>query len=103
MADSALATHTRRYKAYIESFKAELEEEIELKKDFNQHAKELHAWILNITNELEVREFDNTLEGIRGKLAQFDNFVKTDLAAHASEKSVLEKKSSSLEVFIFHF
>ena len=61
-----LSSRNRRHNTYIKNFVSELEEELALKEDFDNHAKALNDWIHATIPVLEAREFDNTLEGIRG-------------------------------------
>jgi len=92
-----LATRNGRHNNYVDNFSTEMEEEIALKEDFDNHAKALYDWILATIPELQNLTFDNTLEGIRALFAQFENFGKKDLAEKKSEKSFVEKKDAAIK------
>jgi len=92
-----LAARNRRHNTYISNFVAEMNEEIFLKEDFDNHTKALYDWINATIPIFVAREFDNTLEGIRRQIAEFESFKNKELAEHQSEKKFVEKKDAIIQ------
>ena len=68
----------------------------ELKAEYNIKAKELLDWINKKTEELGERDFDNTLDGVKEKINDFNNYKKAEKPEKTAEKLDVERKFSNI-------
>jgi actinin alpha len=68
-----------------------------LKSDYLDRAKRLLDWINQTTSAMGDREFDNTLEGVEGKINDFKSYKTQDKPPKYNEKVELEALISGLQ------
>jgi hypothetical protein len=61
-----------------------------MKNDYGDKAKRLVDWINHVTPQLQDRNFDNTLDGIRGQIEEFKNFKSDEKPPKIADKATVE-------------
>lgn len=69
-----------------------------LQDEYQTNAKSLADWIERKTEEHGDREFDNTLEGVQAKTADFNEYKKSEKPPKQAEKLALEDAFSNIQM-----
>jgi actinin alpha len=62
----------------------------QMKNDYGNRAQSLVAWINQTTPQIESREFDGTLDGVRNLIGEFKNYKSEDKPPKAADKAAVE-------------
>eukprot|EP01103_Thecamoeba_quadrilineata_P002430 TRINITY_DN12390_c0_g1_i1.p1 TRINITY_DN12390_c0_g1~~TRINITY_DN12390_c0_g1_i1.p1 ORF type:complete len:1553 (+),score=563.11 TRINITY_DN12390_c0_g1_i1:26-4660(+) len=61
-----------------------------MKNDYSDKARRLVDWINQVTPQLQDRNFDNSLEGVRGQIEEFKTFKTDDKPPKTADKATVE-------------
>jgi len=84
-----LSRSVNEYRKYVATFLAELEAEKKEKEAYAAKAAKLMAWLVSTTQDLEDRNFDNSLAGAQAKTRQFAEWTTAGKPPKVSERAAL--------------